>query len=226
MSNQINLVNPAYQVNRQRLNAAVMLGATAAVYLGFVVANILQQGTLAPLRERLASVEGQLEGSKIELEKAIAGSKKREPNKQLADEVKRLETRLDMERELLVALETGGIGNTEGFSKYLTALARRRVEGVWLTGLAINASDSRVSLAGLMNALDLLPVYMRELKADETLRGQKFGTLEVSNTQIDMPSPASKPARNASDPVPAPGAPAEKATVVQFKLGSSGGGER
>lgn len=224
MSNQINLINDAYRVHRHRLNAAAIAGAGVAVYLGCAVANAIQGSTIEPLRSRLATAEGDLGQAKAELEAAIAGTKKVEPNKQLIEEVKRMEARLELQRELLVALETGGIGNTEGFSKYLTALARRRVDGVWLTGISITAQDGQISLTGRMVDPELMPVYIRELKSDDTLRGQGFGGLEMITQTVEVPVPgAARSAAAAKTGTAAPTTPEkQKVSVVQFRLGATG----
>lgn len=224
MSNQINLVNRAYQVNSNRLNAQVIVGALVGVYLCTSATNMWQQSTITPMRSRLSQTEGELAQGKADMERAIAGSRKREPNKELADEVRRMEARLELQRELLVALETGGIGNTEGFSKYLTALARRRVEGVWLTGIHVTAVDGQIGLSGQMIRPDLLPVYIRELKTDEVLRGQGFAALDLSMGTYEVVTPA-VPVKGAAKTAAKSAAKdtRQSISVVKFKLGAGEG---
>ena len=70
---------------------------------------------------------------------ALGQSGPRTKNKALEDQVARAEDLFRSRQELFGRLQSGEIGNREGYAKFLAALARQRVEGVWLTGVEIRA---------------------------------------------------------------------------------------
>jgi hypothetical protein len=179
MAQQLNLIDPSFRRNSNRLNVRTMLIAAASVYVLLVVLNGAAGKDRRALEVRKNEAENRLVVAKAELEKATAAAKKRDPDKRLVDEIARLELKLQVHREVLAALETGGLGDPDGFSRYLTALAKQRVDGVWLTRIAVSAADSQLVLAGRMLRAELLPAYIRVLNRDEALRGKRFGELRL-----------------------------------------------
>jgi Tfp pilus assembly protein PilN len=101
-------------------------------------------------------------------------------NKQLEAEVVRIEGLLQKRQDLLSELKTGAGGNVEGFSRYLGALARRSIDGVWLTGITVGGKANDLVIKGRALSSDLVPAYVSSLGKDPALAGRSVSSLLLS----------------------------------------------
>ena len=79
--------------------------------------------------------------------------------------------------------DAGMLGRTEGYSASLRALARRSMEGVWLTRIEFAEASGELSLSGRATRAELVPAYLERLRGEQALRGQGFSRLEVTRPQ-------------------------------------------
>ena len=93
------------------------------------------------------------------------------------------QTLADSER-VLAFLEGGAIGRRDGFSRHLAALARRELDGLWLTRITVTAPDSRVALTGRALRPDLVPAYLKALAGERAFSGMRFNQF-----LMERPSP-------------------------------------
>lgn len=227
MPKQINLINAAYRQTRHRLNSVTMLAGAGAVYACVAAWNYSEQFTKRGLDGRRAEIDQRLLQTKAGVEKTTAAAKNIEPDQRLTAEIAALELRLRVQREVLTALETGGLGSTDGFSRYLTALARQRLEGVWLTKVTLSA-DNELAIGGRLTSAELLPIYIRLLNKEEALRGRRFGELKLVAQKevaaaipaVTTPDRAFPGAARSPTPSAAMAPPAADASYVEFELGA------
>lgn len=114
--------------------------------------------------ERLAQVRERLEAARATGE---------------ADPAAALRAELAAKRRLLAYLDSGPIARRGGFSPYLEGLARRTVDGVWLSAIDIRAGGERLRLAGHALAAEQVPALMAALGEEETYSGQVFRMLAI-----------------------------------------------
>jgi hypothetical protein len=100
----------------------------------------------------------------------------------LEAEVAGLELERAAKTRLLGLLSSQSLGNTDGFSAQLTGVARRRVEGLWLRELHIEAGGNQLALAG--SALDaaLVPRFLRALGQEPVFSGRDFQRLRIERS--------------------------------------------
>lgn len=185
MSQQINLYDPRFRKQKQHFSAATLLVALAAVLVLSAAVQSLYawqnrtlQASLAQAEQRTAALQAQTLQFARELGGQGAGAA-------VGDELARLEARLRARRDLLATLQAGAGGNAEGFSPYLAALARRTMDGVWLTGVDIGALDRAggaraLVLRGRVLQAALVPSYIRSLDNEAPFRGRSVHELRVS----------------------------------------------
>ena len=91
----------------------------------------------------------------------------------------------DAKRRLLGLLSSESLGNTTGFSDHVAGLARRRVEGVWLRGIRIEAGGGELVLEG--SALDpaLVPRFLRGLGEEKAFLGSEFRSLRIERSSLE-----------------------------------------
>jgi len=144
----------------------------------------------------------------LERVKALAGATPPADDKALDTRIAELEGRLHANEQLLG--QTVSARSEQGYVAPLRALARHRVEGVWLTTITLEGDSGELSLIGRALRPELVPEYIDRLTNDPAMRGRRFATLSIER------EPAPKPAA---------GAPAASSDVVVFRLMASAGSE-
>lgn len=204
MSQQINLFNPLLLQPKKYFSALTMV-QTLGILLGALLAVY---GALAyqtrQLERRAATGEAQANADRDRL---MALTKQFSPEGRsnlLAEQVANAEREVDARSRLLDSIRLGDLGNTEGFSRFLTAFARQSVPGVWLTGLTIAAGGQELSMRGRALHPDLVPQYLRALNREEVMRGRSVTELKIAAQE----TPAAAAGK----------APAAPARFVEFSL--------
>lgn len=209
----INLLAPHLRRATHRFSLKMMVYAIAGIAATVFAIGNLQNTEVT----RLASVSKALDADVKRLEETIKASADaaaaKKPSPELEREATALEDRLQLQRKIATALETGGLGDTRGFGEYLTALARARAEGVWLTQFAMNAGDNKVFIRGRALRPDLVPAYFKLLSNETVFRGRAFDDVQLKESQE-----AARPAAGAADVASKTGA-SERRTVIEFTLG-------
>ncbi|HKO87581.1 MAG TPA: hypothetical protein VJU83_03585 [Burkholderiales bacterium] len=181
MSQQLNLYNPLFLRQKKYFSSRTMLRTLAVLLVAFVLVNVIQRIQLAGLEKQQVEAATQLESTRQQLVK-FAQDAKRPPSKVLED----LETRLQMQTRaqevLLDGLKSGELGNVQGFSPYLVALARQTMSGVWLTGFSATGEGPQM-IRGRMLRAEMLPSYLRMLNKEDALRGQGFAQLQLTTRE-------------------------------------------
>jgi len=180
MTQQINLYSPIFRKQSKVFSALTMaqgLGLIAVVVAVFYYTISLHTSLL---EIRAADSARQLQGELERLKAYGAGAAPAERARSLAERKKALEASLAGQTQALQAFDTGVLGRTEGYSELLRALARRSMEGVWLTRIEFAEASGELSLSGRATRAELVPAYLERLRGEQALRGQGFSRLEVT----------------------------------------------
>lgn len=223
MSRQINLYSPAFRHQTKKFSAVWTAAAVVAIAAGMLAYYAWDTRQLRGLSARRIDAEAQLKRLREQLV-ALGQAGPRTKNKALEDQVARAENLLKTRQELFGRLQSGEIGNRDGYAKFLAALARQRVEGVWLTGVEISGPGNDFALDGRAIRADLLPGFIKMLRNEEAFRGKPIGTLALREREID-PEGERKAQGGPAGAVPAQGGPAGQAArpgvrVVEFRIGT------
>lgn len=179
MSQQINLFNPIFLAQKKIFSARTLAMGLSIVLAALAVMHITQHVQLAMLSRQLDEAAAQLDQAKRKLAEFDAAGR-RTPSKLLEDEAARLDERLKSQERLLESFASGSLGNTGGFARYMSALSRQALPGVWITAFSIDGSDGVRLLRGRLQQPDLLPKYLRKLNREDVFRGQAFTELQMN----------------------------------------------
>ena len=220
MAQQINLFNPIFLKQKKYFSAVTMLGALGLVAAGvlmFYAYTIYESRSLtrvaADSRRQLASQTEQL--ATLSRDYSPQGR-----SRLLQEELTRANARLKQREGMLSVLQTGGLGNTTGFARYLAALARQSVGGVWLTGFSISGDEVELNLSGRVLQPDLVPMYLRALSREEVMRGRRVSELRLTAREerdTSTMAPGANPGATAN-PGGAAKPPAAPLRYVEFNL--------
>ena len=200
MSQQINLFNPIFLRQKRQFSALAMLQALGLVALGVLLMyayEVRQNHTLASV---LAQVDQQLEARRSQITRFGRDFSTQGASRALTNELATAEARLAERRSLLDDVKTGVGGDAQGYSRYLAALARQTMPGVWLTGLDIGGKSSALVIKG--RALDsaLVPAYMRSLNRAAPLAGRRVDELRLTAKEPPNAPAGAVPPRDPREP--------------------------
>lgn len=193
MSQYINLFGPAFRKPRLLLTlnrAAMLAGLAAVVMLGV---HLYSQQQVKGLREETASAQGLLKAQKTYTDRLKGEGAGQAGNAGLAAEVERLEMELKSARDSMGVLQSGAIGNRDGFAGYLQAFSRQSLDGLWLTGFTVGGAGE-VAIHGRAVSADLLPQYIQKMNQEPALKGRAFSVLELR-----QPKPVAEAAGKGGD---------------------------
>lgn len=222
MSQQLNLLNPAFRRQKKHFSAATMVQALAIV----VVACVAMYGYARQQAERMeqlaAETESQLKERRDRLLKLGAELSSEGRSKLLEEQRASLEAQVARREELQASMLKAG-GGAGGFTPYLTALARRTMSGIWLTGVTIGGKANAVVIKGRGLEGDLVPAYISSLSREAPFAGRAVTELRVATKAapaVAAPAPQAAPAAPAQPGIaPAPPAAAtEPSRYVEFSV--------
>jgi len=179
MSQQINLLTPAFRKARVALSLAVVGKSLALtlVVLGAVQFYLHQE--VDGLNQELRSAQALLQTQRAHVTR-MAGDRKAalSPDAALSADIAKLEAQLAGAKQHMEALQGGAIGTQRGFSEYMRAFSRQTLNGLWLTGFKISGAGE-LALHGRALEADLIPAYIQRLTREEVLKGRVFSGLEL-----------------------------------------------
>jgi Tfp pilus assembly protein PilN len=178
---QINLYQPIFRKQRQIFSAMTMLQT-----LGVVVSALLTIYVYGLWQVRAIEGEAlQLEGRERAYSTQIARldpSSSNDQRRAAEQELQRLTATLASQQRLIEELQQHPLGSTQGFSELLTALARQRSRGLWLTEIAINRASNAIELVGQSISPDIVPTYLLKLGDEDALAGHRFDDFSIERS--------------------------------------------
>jgi Tfp pilus assembly protein PilN len=216
MAQQINLFNPVFLQKKKHFSAVTMLQALGLLLAGIVAFYAYETLETRKLTRVAEDSRKQLQAQSEQVAKFTREFSPQGRSKALEDELARVAALLKQREDLLAMLRTGALGNTEGFARYLGALARQTMKGVWLTGMSIGGDEVELQLGGRVLRADLVPAYVRALNNEEVMRGRRIAEMRLTAREERDPQPTAAPgAGSQAAPAKAPAAPLR---YVEFSI--------
>ena len=201
MSQQINLFNPLFLKQKKYFSARTMLqglGMILIVLLLFQGVLIFQLHSLEQQRIETQALHAQVQQQLLQSTGSGLGNR----SKLLEDEVGRMAGMIRGQEEVLKIMEGGNFGNGDGYSRFLTALARQRLGGLWLTGFTVSGGGEELSIRGRVLRADLVPQYIRQLNQQAVMRGHVIS--ELTMVRSEQPMSSTEPLAGSSSVAAAP----------------------
>jgi hypothetical protein len=209
MTQNINLYDPSLRARRDWLTPGNAAAALGACVLATALAAGWSHHELASLRQPAADTRTALQAAQADLVTMAQRASDAKPDARLQSDLKIAQAALLQRQSALELLQAGGFGHETGHAGALGAFARQSIDGLWLTGIALD--NAQVALRGRALAPELIPSYVSRLQREATLQGRAFRALQIERPLQPADTAASAPAR------PAP--------FVEFSLVSAQGNE-
>ena len=190
MEQQVNLFQPILGAEKRLFSAGAIGVALAllAVSLGGVAS--FARWRTAHIERAVIEVTRQ---EAIEQVLAAQASASNEPRASLAE----LDALAKSSAEEIAArvyalnvVKRGSSDPASGFAARLEAIARRHIEGVWLTSLIIGTGEGRLALSGATSDPRLVSGWLRSLADEHALDGAFFDRLVIRQVADAAPAVA------------------------------------
>lgn len=211
MSQQINLFNPAFVKKKSLLTSATLVGLLVFSILILGVLGGWLSNTTVKLKANEAERQQQLTLLQNQLQAAQANIKPKKEDPKLIEELEQLRSSLADRDRVETILSNNKLGNTLGYSEYLSAFARQIPTGVWITGFHLQGAGDEISLTGRAISPEQVPNFVNQLKREKIMQGKTFSALSMQRPLIDNTN-SNKSGENK---------PAELAPYVEFELHSA-----
>jgi hypothetical protein len=180
VTQQINLFDPRFRAEKPHFSAATMALAVVAVAAMCALIRELYAYQNRALEATLAQTEARVAELREQSYRLARDASGKAPSAAVMDEAARLEEKLRSRRSLLAELQGGSGVIVDGFSPYLTALARQTVSGVWLTGIDFATDSGALVLKGRVLQSDLVPAYIQRLNREPLFKGRAVRELRLA----------------------------------------------
>lgn len=194
MSQQINLFDPIFLTKRKYFSLLTMLQALGMIVVGSLLFYGYAFYQVQLLNDQSRDDATRYKADQARYERYKAEFSPQQAAQSLQGEVQQLERQAAEQAELVETLKSGAVGNTSGYSGYMSAFARQLVQGLWLTGFEMSGDGAQISLSGGVLSPELLPAYIQRLGKEPVMQGKSFATLQMKQPKADPAADAKQPA--------------------------------
>lgn len=176
---QLNLFNEAFELKTQRFTARTIAIGAGVLTLGLAGAAVHAKLRVDDLQREFDANAARLDGVQKRLASVNADFAPRQKDAALDVQLLEANGQLDALHRVSETIKRGDLGNTQGYAEYFRALARQRVEGLWLTGVNIAGAGQDIGVRG--RALDpaLVPGFLGRLRNEPVMQGKPVGSLQI-----------------------------------------------
>jgi Tfp pilus assembly protein PilN len=179
MEQQVNLYQPILGAEK-RLFSALTIGLGLAVMIVCLIGLAAFGGWRTLHAERSIDRLEQQEAATLALATHTnAALRPTQSLPELDTEARALSAEIGARERALAIVRRGAATLTLGFAARLEALARRQLDGVWLSGIRIGTGAGRLAMQGGTTDPRLVPAYLAALAAEPALQGAQFDKLTM-----------------------------------------------
>jgi len=185
VNQNINLYQPIFRRQRKVFSAETMLIMLALLILGLALITVWSQWRYAGMSERVAQLQDQESEALARLASLEETLPARQESPALRRAVEASEAERAVKERALTVLEDGELGQQQGFSRYLEALGRQRIDPVWLTHISLEEGGQQIGLRGRTRQAEQVPIYLQRLSNEPSYEGTDFRTMRMDRRELD-----------------------------------------
>lgn len=132
------------------------------------------------LNQELLAAEEETKAINQKIQDFKAKNSKNTLDETIAVRINKYEKMLRQRQTFLQKLNGENFGNTEGFSEYLLALARKKLPNIWIEELAIQGDAKAFGIKGKAVLPTDITVYLQSLQEEPAMDGIVFEDLNLA----------------------------------------------
>jgi hypothetical protein len=185
MMQQVNLLVDELKPTKEALTFRQLMTVWSVFGLLLVLVSGWQGLDLWRLSSQKLENEAQVKNVQ-QANRALKARISTEPDPELMAEVESLR-QMQAHQELLVNAVAGYESASEqGFSPYLTDLARHHVKGMWLSQISLADGGARIQLQGETTDPVFVPAFLKQLSRGESFKGHRFDGFELEEQESGL----------------------------------------
>lgn len=181
MMQQINFYLPEFQPNREPFRSSQIIISLIVMLLLLAVITWLSISDNKAMAKKLEADTLQAQGLKDQLQQ-FANSKTQVNIVELDNKIIQIKNEIARRQQLLQIISYQRLGNDQGFSAQLEAMARQSNPQISLEIFSIKQGGNYVELVGKTTSADKLPAYIGSLKSEAVFRDVSFGVVDIKPT--------------------------------------------
>lgn len=179
MKQQINLYQPMFHLKENPLPATKMLLIAAVLALLLFIFYGFFAYQVNGLGEELLQVRKEGVQLTKNIDKMRALMVPKEKSQLLENEIERLTSERESKKPLIDYLSACQTERSGGFSSYLEALAKQKVNGLWLRRISFGSVVGSMTLEGSAIDPQLVPLYLQHLSEDGSFKDVEFSEFQI-----------------------------------------------
>lgn len=181
MKQQVNLYQPVFRKQKKIFSAVTMVKVMVVLMVGFSAIYGFGRFQLAKLEGQVASLERQRDNATTQLTRVSEEHQPVQRSALLEEQLQQAQQELERKQRELQALERRVTGGSGGFSGVFAGLGRQRLNGLWLTRIAVDETGE-VHLDGHAELAQLVPRFLQKLGQEPAFRGVEFRSIRIQRT--------------------------------------------
>jgi hypothetical protein len=190
VSQQINLFNPVFRIQKKYFSSVAMVRALVIICAACALLAWDAANRVRAMKLQAAATDVRLAARQQRLNEVRTQYAPRASSTVLPAEIKAAALELSLLASAGDTIKGGRLGQAGGFSGYFRALARQDLEGVWLTDIVIGSGGATLSLQGNAMQAELVPQYLQRLAQEPAMKGKSFSTLEIGAPPLPETGPS------------------------------------
>lgn len=174
MRQQVNLFQPMFRRQEKRFSAKTLLGLFAAAAIFFTSVYGYARWNVHNLEARLVELQQQYQAELKRVDDLGRQFPLRRQSQQLQAQLDKLRNEQSAKEKLITVLRGKTLGNTDGFSGHLEAMARQNIHGMWLTRFHISGDGQQVDIQGNSLNPEYVPRFLQQLSDEDVFEGTEF----------------------------------------------------
>lgn len=179
------------------------IALAALLFLGFSIYLLIDQNNT---ETNIEQAHQQLSDTEQQVQLMQEQYPEQQVDTFIQQEISRYENILSSLSQVVYLLSDNKSDQTQGFSRYLSALARQSSADIWLTEISIDAERNYLSLHGSTFNTKTIPEFLQKLHQETVFNGRVFDSLNMTQSikikkQLDFNvSTAAKKSEEKSEP--------------------------
>ena len=155
-------------------------GLVISLMLIYSVSLILD---IKELQGKSTNTRLQLQSAKTHVQLLQVQYPKKQINKLLKQKITQSQEMRSSLAKVVFSLTDQHSDESQGFSRYFSALAEQTVNGLWLTQISVDAQTKNILLYGSTNSPKALPDLLHQLQQESIFDGKVFSKLEMKQAK-------------------------------------------
>ena len=176
---QINLYQPAAEASGVAFSFGTTVVLAAIVAVTLLALAGWGQWRVSLLAHAVNTLREQQLHQAATMSALTAARAQSESPEQIKSRVDQLSLVLATHSRALELLRAGSVGQTDGFSRRLVALARHPLSGLWIDRVVLSGIDGTMSVGGMTLDPELVPRYLHGLATESSLSGIRFDEFAI-----------------------------------------------